>query len=92
MDGVNDERREYRRLAEAICVVRHEIEALPPWADEMEPYRQNREELYERCADLERQLAVLSPWARERAAVPAVAAAEVVADEPFLATASRSAQ
>jgi hypothetical protein len=32
MDGETDERREYNELVTAICVVRHQIDALPPWA------------------------------------------------------------
>jgi hypothetical protein len=92
MDGETDEMLQYLRLVADICAVRQEIDALPPWAGEDDRFRQHREELYGRYTDLERRLAVLSPRARELAAAPAVAATEVIADEPILATAGRSGQ
>jgi hypothetical protein len=92
MDRETAVRREYNELVVAICVVRHQIEALPDLAGAADPYRQTREQLYSWLVDLERHLAALPPRAREPADVPAVATTEVIADEPILATASRSAQ
>jgi hypothetical protein len=87
MDGETDEKREYNELRAALDEVRHQIDALPDLAGEADPFRQYRDELFDRHADLERQLMAL----RDRLHRPASAAAtEVIADEPILATAGRS--
>jgi hypothetical protein len=89
MDRETEVRREYNKLVEAICVVRQQIDALPDLAGEADPYRQNREQLCCRYADLEQRLAALPPRARELAAAPGVADAEIFADEPILAAVGR---
>jgi hypothetical protein len=91
-DMANLPQREYHQLVADIREIRNRIDALPPWAGEDERYGQHREELFDRHANLERRLTVLSPRARELTCAPAVAAAEVVADVPILATAVRSEQ
>lgn len=89
MDIETELRREFNELAVAICVIRHEIEALPDLAGEADPFRQTREQLYRRYAELEQRLAAFPEWARRPAPAPTVGVAEAVADEPILAAVGR---
>lgn len=92
MEDETAKKRKYNELRAALDQVGQQIHALPPWAGEIEPDRQNRDELLRRYADLEQQLVALRERAHRPASAPAVAATEVIADEPILATASRSGQ